>query len=187
MSKAADLERLKAFRNDLVGFVNLVSKHRTGFRAMPVDEEAWTEISSRQPRLAHQHGRVAAILRPYGQVGIHQYGMMVSRDVIWDAIHSPEHPGYSDVARTAVGHLDTVIGRLSAEVEEGAGVRSLDDLYRVTSPIYWLALIGRFIGWVASTHRGRIAGAIGAVILVVIGAVVSGAAQSLVDRLLAGL
>lgn len=61
------------------------------------------------------------------------YGMTVSQDVVRDAIQSPTHPGCGDLAKMAIGSLDMIIGQLSADV----GTRKVDDLYRLTSPLFW--------------------------------------------------
>ena len=143
---------------------------------MPPDHVA-EHIGKEQAWLAQEYGRVYRLLEPYGPAQMQQYGMVVSQDVIRDAIGNPTHPGYADVARFAVQQLDTVIGHLRAEVEE-RGPWTPDDIYRVTSPVYWLGQLLVFVRWLVSTNRGRIVALIG----IVIGGFASGAASALVER-----
>jgi hypothetical protein len=59
-------------------------------------------------------------------------------------------------------------------------------LYRLTSPLYWLAQAATFIRWVMGTNRGRIAAAISALILAIVGGIGTGWAQAWFGRILGG-
>jgi len=67
-----------------------------------------------------------------------------------------------------------------ADIEDRPGRRAPDDLYRLTSPVYWAASTGAFVRWVLGTNRGRLVAAGGAVIL----AIISGAAQAVFTKLM---
>ena len=80
--------------------------------------------------------------------------------VVLNAIHDTGNVFYGDIARIAQQHLDTVIGRLQAEL--ASSKRTPELIYRLTSPLYWLSLIGRGLVWLWGSNRRRIAAVIGA-------------------------
>lgn len=187
MPTAADVERVRAFRDRLVRFLNVVLENRGRRPVGLMDDQAVLRIAPEQTWLGQEYGRLYRVINRYGQamMGSQVLGI-TSYDVIRDAINRLDAPLYDDLCQLAVQHLDTTIGRLEAEIQESSGRLSADDVYRLTSPVYWLGRLLVLAQWVVGTQRGRIVGAIGAVALVVIGSVVSGAAQAWFERFFAG-
>jgi hypothetical protein len=87
-----------------------------------------------------------------------------------------------------VSHLDKAIGVLQARAERQRPWTDPGRIYRITSPLFWIvraaAAVVRVTRWVMATARRRLAAAIGAVALVVIGAIVSGWAGAFFAKLL---
>jgi len=163
-----DVKRVEEFRGRLAAFAS---------KSAPQTEEetAW---------LAQAYGRLAHLFQPYGAVEMRRYGMVVSQDVIRDAIGSPSHPGYIDVAQMAIQHVDEVIGRLRAQVERHPSSR--ENLYRLTSPVYWAQRLAAVARWLMATTRGRIVALGAATGIAIIGGVASGVAQAWFTQLLNG-
>lgn len=173
-----DLERVNQFRNRLVAFVNFVGDHMS--RGSPPSVHAQVHIGSEQTALVQDYGRIYATVRPYGIAQMTQFGGIVSPDVVRDAIGRLDHPSYQAIATMAVHHLDWIVGLMRADAEDRGGRRRPDDLYRLTSPVYWVACVGVFVRWLLGTNGGRLAAAAGAVFL----AVISGAAQAVFTKLI---
>jgi hypothetical protein len=110
-----------------------------------------------------------------------QFGGIISQDVVRDSIGRLDHPSYPALARMAVQHLDWIIGLRRADVEDG-GRRDPDDLYRLTSPVYWFGRLGAALRWFLGTNGGRLLAAGGAIAL----AIVSGAAQAVFTKIIGG-
>jgi hypothetical protein len=199
-AKPEDVIRVVEFRNRLVAFANYIDAHRPAY-GEELKPAARQHIGTEQTGLGQDYGRVYNVIKPYGIASMTQYGGIVSQDVVRDAIGRLDHPSYPALAQMAIQHLDVIIGHLRAEVEdEPANGRTLateppdvrdwgftsDDVYRVTSLVYWLGKLVGLIGWLLSTTRGRIAAITGAVALAIIGGVVSGAAQAWFEQFLNG-
>lgn len=113
------------------------------------------------------------------------YGtIMTSADVIADAIHNPGDTSYNDLARIADQHLMMRIGQMQREAQERVEGRALlpEILIRITSVGFWLGRLWALIRWLVVTKGGRIASLIGALLLAVVTAFVTGWAQSLFAR-----
>jgi hypothetical protein len=173
-----DVVRVVEFRNRLVTFVNYVGENAGTYEQPPQD--VVRHIGQEQSWLAQEYGRVYRTVAPYGIAQMSRFGGIVSQDVVRDAIGRLDHPSYPALSQMAVQQLDTVIGHLRAEVEDRPDrpARSTDDLYRLTSPLYWLGALVRLAARLLSTNRGKIAAALGAVALAIIGAVASGWAEA---------
>ncbi len=187
MSKTAkpeDLARVVEFRNRLVAYANYV-RENVG-RLVPTPDHPQRHIGEESAWLAQEYGRVYGLIRPYGIAQMTQFGGIASTDVVRDTIGGPGHPEYRAIAGMAVQHLDTVIGRMRAEVEDRNG-RPLDRdaLYRLTSPLYWFGRAAGFVRWLRGTSRGRKAAAISLVMVAIISGVVSGAAQAWFEKVFA--
>lgn len=181
-----DLARVAEFRNRLVAFANYIDAHMPDY-GEDLKPAARQHIGAEQSGLAQDYGRVYKVLAPYGIASMTQFGGIVSQDVVRDAIGRLDHPSYPTLAQMAVQHLDVILGHLRAEVEDGSvRTASPDALYRYTSPVYWfgrlVALVRRLIG----TTRGRIAAAIGAILIAIIVGIATGTAQALVEQFLHG-
>lgn len=148
------MERVVAYRERVVAFANFVSANYRRYE--PSSDDVQRHLRDESAWLSQEYGRITPIIGRYGQAGMHQYGMIVSQDVVRDAIQSPDHPGYSDVAQMAIGHVDMIIGQLRAEVEESETEEQMsaegspppasdpwDSFYRATSPLYWVVALGR--------------------------------------------
>jgi hypothetical protein len=176
MAPSTDIERVVEFRKKLATFVeyaprDLFNPHLGG-RVVDKRDQEW---------LFQRYGLIHRAIAPYGPVQLRKSGVVVSQDVVSDAIGSPDHPAYADIALLALQHVDYALGRLVADVEETAAqarARSAENLYRLTSPVYWLGRSLGVVRWLAGTTRGRLATLIGAVFLAVIGGIVSGMAQA---------
>lgn len=197
-----DLARVIEFRNRLVAYMNLVLRNGDGMRWGSADPSDVARLQSEQPWLAQEYGRLYNVINQWGGMMMSSPALGVtSRDVIQDAIHDLRDLSYDDISRISIQHLDTVIGRLSAEAEEAERERNLarerrereaarkaeeratkladpDRWYRLTSPLYWFGRLGALVRWVLSTNRGRVIGAVGLLVGAVVGGVVSGAAQA---------
>jgi hypothetical protein len=113
------------------------------------------------------------------------YGSITtSYDVIADAIHKPFDVYYNDLSRLADQYLTMRIGRMQGEAMERAEGRRLlpEVLIRMTSVGFWLGRLWALIRWLVVTKGGRIAGLIGALLLAVVTAFVTGWAGSLFAR-----
>jgi hypothetical protein len=177
----SDLHRVGVFRNRLVGYMNTVRQYGGRYGPPPPDDVRAT-LASEQTWLAQEYGALFNIINRWGgtQMAMPALGI-TSHDVVQDAIHSTHDVYYDDIGRYTVQHLDTVIGRLSAEADE---THDPDRLYVLTSPVFWLGRLVAFLRWVWASTRRRIYAGITLLIVTVIGAVVSGAAQAFVARLL---
>jgi hypothetical protein len=183
--KPEDVLRIHSFRNRLVDYASYVNGHVHRYEATP--DHVARHVAEEQAWLGQEYGRVKRMIEPHGIAGMRQFGMIVSQDVIRDAIGSPTHPGYADIAQLAVQHLDVVIGELRAEVEDGPAVSPTPDvLYRLTSPLYWLGRLLAFVRWLITTNRGRITAGVSILVVAVVSGIVSGAAQAWFERFLAG-
>jgi hypothetical protein len=184
-ARPEDLIRVAEFRNRLVAFMNYLGENVRRYESTP--QHVQSHIGDEQAWLAQEYGRVYKLVEPYGIAQMTQFRRIASTDVVRDAIGSPTHPEYGALAQMAVQHLDMVIGQMRAEVEDRSATRRLpDDLYRLTSPVYWL---GRFIifgRWLLGTTRGRIAGGISLLVVAIVSGIVSGAAQAWFQQLMAG-
>lgn len=171
-----DVVRVSDFRNQLVAFANYVAENYNEYQ--PISSRIQAHIASQQAELLQEYGALSALLTPYGTAMMKQYNMIVSQDVVYDAIHSPGHPGYGDVVHLAVGHLDLIIGRMRAVAREPLipGV-TRETLYRYTSPVYWAGRLVALARWLLTTNRGRITALIGIVVVAIISGIVSGIAQ----------
>ena len=177
-ARATDLQRVIAFRNRLVAFVDYVGENARLRRLAPQDVQG--DTSQEQAWLAQEYGRVYRVIQPYGIAQMTQFGGIASTDVVRDTIGSLGRPSYGAMAGMAIQHLDMVIGRMRADVEDQADTspRSSDALYRYTSLAYWLGRLLALVRWFFFTGRGRVVTVIGAVVLAIIGGIVSGAAQA---------
>jgi hypothetical protein len=147
-------------------------------------ESTARSIGQERTWLAQEYGRLFGIINRWG-------GMMMgspalgttSRDVVQDAIHDIGTIFYNDLARLSVQHLDTVIGRLTGRAERYAepAVKS-EDLYRWTSPVFWVQRLAAGVGWLLATGWRRALTGLGAVALVVIGGIASGWAGAVFGR-----
>lgn len=170
MSKADDLERVTAFRERFVTYANFVTEkvHGLGYVEQPSKRDQ-AHIGQEQTWLRQEYGAIQRTISRFGTAKAMQFGMVMSYDVVRDTIGMPTHPSYGEMASLAVGHLDTIIGKLRAEVESQRPV-SMDDVYRATSPVFWLAKIIDAIRRLLGTTRGRIVAAVSAGLLALIGA-----------------
>jgi hypothetical protein len=184
--KPEDVVRVADFRNRLVAFANYLDAHRPAY-GEELKPAARQHVGTEQSALGQDYGRVYNVIKPYGIASMTQFGGIVSQDVVRDAIGRLDHPSYPTVAQMAIQHLDMIIGHLRAEVEDRpARITSPDALYRYTSPVYWLGRLLALLRWLVMTNVGRITAIVGAVILAVIGGVVSGAAQAWFERVFSG-
>ncbi len=138
------------------------------------DERTW---------LTREYGRLMKVINRWGgmQMASHALGI-TSRDVVLDAVNGVGDVYWSDAAKYAVQHLETVIGRLQAEADERRS--DPDAIYRLTSPVFWLERLGSGVRLLLGTVRGRIVAGIGAVVLVIIGGIATGWAQAFFERLM---
>ncbi|MBA3875638.1 MAG: hypothetical protein C0498_01655 [Anaerolinea sp.] len=182
MATSADLERVVAFRNRLVEYANFVRDNVIRF--VPTDDRAQQRIGTESALLAQEYGRLYKVIARYGIAQMTQFGGIASTDVVRDTIGSPGHPSYNAMAGMAIQHLDMAIGRMRADVEDGpTRPVSRDELYRLTSPLFWLGQLVVFLRWLIGTTRGRIAAALGVLIVAVISGIVSGVAQGWFESL----
>jgi hypothetical protein len=175
-----ELARVFAFHNRLVAFVNYVGKQMS--HGGPPSAEARAHIGLEQAGLVQDYGRVYATVKPYGVASMTQFGGIVSQDVVRDAIGRLDHPSYPSLANMAVQHLNWIIGLMRADVENRPARRAPDNIYRLTSPVFWLGRFGAGFRWLLGTNGGRIAAAGGTVVL----AIISGAAQAVFTKLIGG-
>jgi hypothetical protein len=182
--KLADLNRVVEFRNRLVAFENYVAAERSS--NAPQTPESKNHLAAEQSGLQQDYGSVWGLISRYGPAQMSQYGGIVSQDVVRDAIGRLDHPGYTALAAMAVSHLDWIVGVIRADVEGRGPRRTQDDLYRVTSPIYWIGQLGAFLRWLIGTNRGRIVAAISALVLAIVTGLASGAGKAIVDQLSGG-
>jgi hypothetical protein len=182
--KREDLVKVAEFRDRLVEFMNYAPQHVQRY-GPPIDPDAQQHISSEQTWLSQEYGRIGHLINRYGtmQMGSHALGI-TSNDVIQDAIHDLADFEYGTIARLSVQHLDIAIGKLQAEGEQSRV--DPNAIYRYTSPVYWIGRLVVFLRWLALTTAGRITAVIGAVVLAIIGGIVSGAAQAWFEQLLNG-
>lgn len=205
-----DLARVNEFRNRLVAYMNIVLSSGGNMRWDGLDEANTRRLQAEQPWLAQEYGRLYNVINQWGsmQMGSPALGV-TSRDVVQDAIHDVADFSYGDIARITLQHLDTAIGRLSAEAEEAERERNLarerlqreaarkaderaakladpDRWYRLTSPLYWVGRLGALVRWVLGTWSGRIVGAIGVLIVAIISGIVSGVAQGWYQQVFPG-
>jgi uncharacterized small protein (DUF1192 family) len=123
-----------------------------------------------------------SIINRYGPMGMSSPAIgMISHDVVQDAIHDVGDLSYDDLARLSVQHIDTTIGRLQGELERRSSARDPDTIYRLTSPVYWLKVIGSGVVRLWGSTRGRIAAVVGALLLATFTAVLSGVAQAFAE------
>jgi hypothetical protein len=174
-----DLQRVMLFRNRLIEHVNVVSHVRSN--ANPT-KRATAKVYEEQPGLAQEYGRLHRVINRYGISSLTNNFGVISRDVIQDAIHKPDHPYYEDVARGTQQHLDTTIGRLEAE----ATGWQPDDIYRLTSPVFWLVQLALGMRGLLATLRGRVIATVGAILIALVAAIVNGWAQAFFTKLMGG-
>lgn len=184
--KPEDVVRVEEFRNRLVAFANYVNEHRPkDYLDDGPSKRVQQKIGHDQTSLSQAYGSIQGIIAPFGTAMMHQYGMIVSQDVVRDAIQTPAHPGYGDVASMAIGHIDMIIGRLRAEVEDGrGGLVSAEALYRYTSIAFWVGRLGALIRWLVLTGWGRITAVLSVLVIAIVSGIVSGAAQAWFEQLL---
>lgn len=201
-----DLQRLSEFRNRLVAYMSVVLDNTEAFRWGGVDASVAQRLGAEQPSLAQEYGRLYEVINQYGSMMMSSPALGVtSHDVIQDAIHDVADYAYGDIARISRQHLDTVIGRMAADADREERAKETaarknaeedarraeererkavsraadpDRLYRLTSPLYWTRRIASGVRWLLSTNAGRITAIVGAVVLAIIGGIVSGAAQA---------
>jgi hypothetical protein len=171
------------FRNRLVAYISFVMTHAGHGGPMSAAELA--HVADERTWLTREYGRLIQVINRWGgmQMASHALGI-TSRDVVLDAINGIGDVYWSDAAKYAVQHLETVIGRLQAEADERRP--DPEAIYRLTSPVFWLGRLIAVVRWILGTVRGRIVGGIGAVVLVVIGGIASGWAQAFFERLMSG-
>jgi hypothetical protein len=187
MPSRADLEFAVEFRQRLAEFVKSVPEYRqedgtfyTFYRSTIASDQAW---------LFQRYGRIYKAIAPYGIVQFRESGAVISQDVVIDAIGSLDHPAYGDIAAMAIKQIDLAIGRLRADVDqaiEEARSRSADDLYRLTSPVFWLGRLASLLRWIVGTARGRIVAVLGALLIAIVSGIASGVAQTWFQRLTTG-
>ena len=171
-----ELTRVVAFRNRLVSHMNLVQLN-VSLYGPPMTEEVRAQIAAERPLLAQEYGRMMSVINRWVSMQMANPMLGVtSNDVIQDAIHDIGGSRYVDICRFALQHLDTVIGRIEADVE---GRRDPDAIYRVTSPVFWLQRLGALIRWLWGSTRRRLVTLAGVLILAIISGIVSGWAQAL--------
>lgn len=180
------LAEVMEFRERLVSYMNLVLENRESAYS-PLPERVMARLLAEQPGLSQTYGRLFRDIHPSGipQRMAMGYGtIMTSADVIADAIHNPGDSSYNDLARIADQHLMMRIGQMQREAQERAEGRALlpEILIRITSVGFWLGRLWALIRWLVVTKGGRIAGLIGALLLAVVTALVTGWAQSLFAR-----
>lgn len=182
MTSAAELDRVVEFRNRLVAYANLVRENVIRF--VPTPDHKQQRIGEESAWLAQEYGRVYKLILPYGIAQMTQFGRIASTDAVRDTIGSPGHPEYTAMAGMAIQHLDMVIGRMRAEVEDRAG-KSVDPeaLYRLTSPVYWLGRLAALIHWLVTTKGGRIVALVGTFVGIVVGGIASGLAQGWYEQI----
>jgi hypothetical protein len=175
-----DVQRTIEFRQRLVAYMSKVLESDPRTYGGGLNSDTRHELAEEQPGLAQEYGRLYNVINRWGTTGMGSpaFGMS-TRDVVLDAIHDVGDSFYPDIARIAQQHLDTVIGRLQAELASSG--RTADTLYRITSPLYWLRVLGSGLVALWGSTRGRIVTVLGALLLAVISAVVSGAAKAFVD------
>jgi hypothetical protein len=165
-----EADRVAQFRDRLVAYANEIVGLDSEQPLLPTIR---ARLASEEAVLSQEYGAVGRLIARYGGIAaMHQYGMVVSQDVVRDAIQRPDHPGYSDVVRLAIGQLDVVIGAMRRDARP-SGI-SADEIYRYTSPVYWGGRAVALAVWLVTTNRGRLAAIAGAVAL----AIISGAAQA---------
>jgi hypothetical protein len=185
-TKPAELASVVEFRNRLVVYINYVQAHQSGYRSVPMELEDQEHIAEQQPWLGQEYGRLYNLINRYGLAGMQApaFGTM-SHDVISDAIHRPDKPSYGSLTTLAIQQLDTVIGRLRADLEEGRFLSTPDAIYRLTSPVYWFGRLMVLLRWLIFTNRGRIAAGIGILVVAVTTGIASGVAGAWVTQLMA--
>ena len=181
--KPKDVIRVAEFRNRLVVFVNYVGENVRRNESTPQDVQS--RIGEEQAWLGQEYGSVYRVIVPYGIPQMQQFGAIVSSDAVRDAIGRLDQPSYPALAQMAIQHLDMVIGRMRADVEERRlAPGSSDTIYRLTSPVYWGGRLVAALRRLLSTNRGRITAVISVLVVAVIGGIVSGVAQAWFEALL---
>jgi hypothetical protein len=187
--ESKQLQEVAEFRDRLIAYMNLVQQHVGTYRFEPVPDNVETKLATEQSWLGMAYGKLFKVINRWGgmQMTMPAIGI-TSHDVIADAINDIADASYSDLARFSVQHLNTTIGRLAAEIEDEENETAVDGsaIYQFTSPVFWIVQLLRLIRWLVLTSRGRIVGAVGAIVLVVIGGLVSGWAEAFFARMLAG-
>ena len=171
------------FRNRLVEYMNLILEHKDRVSS-PMPEWVVARLQAEQPWLSQNYGRLSKLIHPSGvpQGMAMGFGSITtSFDVIADAIHNPGDAYYNDLAGIADQHLMMRIGQLQGEAQERAERRQIspDALYRLTSPLYWLGRLWALVRWIWGTWSGRITAAAGALLAIVVTALVNGWVGSL--------
>jgi hypothetical protein len=169
----SELTDVIEFPNRLVGLMNLMAEYPGGRGLIteynPPPADVARAIAQERTWLAQAYGRLQPTINRWGTTQMtHPMVGVVSQDVIIDAIHDEGGFRHSDLAKYAVMHLDTTIGRLQAA--RGLGTRDPHAIYRLTSPVYWAQVLLRLLGWFWGTTRGR-------VIALIVTAIVAGIAQ----------
>jgi hypothetical protein len=187
-TNAVDIARVVEFRNRLVQFMEAVQRRRSTRYSVPADPDAEGWLRSEQTWLGVEYGRLYNLINAYGAAAAFAPNLgRTSPDVIADAIHSTDHHAYHHLARLTMQHLDTALGRLQTDVSDARTASGAPDrMYRLTSPLYWMARAATFVRWLIGTHRGRITAGIGALILAVVGGIATGWAQAFFERILGG-
>jgi hypothetical protein len=191
-----ELSDVIAFRNRLVAFMNFVQEHVQ--RYAPIDPEAQHWITAEQPWLSQEYGRLSDVINRFGTMRMGSPALgITSHDVVQDAIYDLTEIDYSTIARLTVQHLDMLIGKLRAKAERTNGEPERkpyvplptivpDQIYRVTSPLYWIGRLVALLRWLLGTAGGRIVTIVGAISLAIIGGVASGFAQAILQKAMAG-
>lgn len=182
-----DLQRAVEFRERLVAYMNRILARGSASYGGGLDAETRRAIAGEQNWLAQEYGRLFSIINRYGSMGMSSPAIgMISHDVVQDAIHDVGDLSYDDLARLSVQHIDTTIGRLQGELERRSSARDPHTIYRLTSPVYWLKVIGSGVVRLWGSTRGRIAAVAGALLLAAFTAVISGVAQAFAEAWLPG-
>lgn len=113
-----DLRRTIEFRQRLVAYMSSVLEHGSRRYGAPMDDDARSSLAAEKVWLAQEYGRLFAVINRWGGMGLGSQAFgLSSRDAVSDAIHNVGDGFYGDLARVTQQHLDTVIGRLRAELE----------------------------------------------------------------------
>lgn len=176
MASQVDVRRAVEFRKRLAAFIDFAIRNSR-------DLSTWRQhVDEQQEWLFQMYGLIYRAVASYGITEFRQSDQVISRDVVHDAIASPEHPSYQPIASMALKQVDYSIGRLIADVEE-ARIRSANDLYRRTSLVFWMSRLGALFHWIVGTARGRVLAVIGALLVGIVSGIASGVAQTLFERL----
>jgi hypothetical protein len=146
-----------------------------------VNPDTSVRLGEEQVWLGQTYGRLFRVINRWGGMSMgNRIAGIIVVDVVADAIHNPTTLAYGDVARLAMQHLDTAIGRLTDTADRQRA--NPEAIYRATSPVYWGERLMSLIRWLVATTGRRIVTMLGAVGLAVISAFISGWAQAVFAR-----